>query len=165
MFLVWRLADQICESRPAVPWKLPQKTENEKRADDATQMDDQQTILRGENNMGFIKGCFKAAGTVVLAATGTASTVLKGVSDAAGIELGSEIFGAAKDASFNGLRSIWDGETANNVIDAAQETSDGAGDFARRKMAETAYKMAQTAKRNGDMEKYETYMEKYKQYK
>lgn len=115
--------------------------------------------------MGFIKGCFKAAGTVVLAATGTASTVLKGVSDAAGIELGSEIFGAAKDASFNGLRSIWDGETANNVIDAAQETSDGAGDFARRKMAETAYKMAQTAKRNGDMEKYETYMEKYKQYK
>lgn len=165
MLLVWGLADQIRESRTSTPGKLSQKTENEKWANDAPQVDNQQEILRGEKTMGFIKGCLKAAGTVVLAATGTASTVLKGMSDAAGIELGSEIFGAAKDASFNGIRSMWDGEAANEAIDAAQEKSFGAEDAARRKMADTAYQMAQTARRNGDMEKYETYMEKYEQYK
>ena len=115
--------------------------------------------------MGIIKGCLKVVGSAALAVTGTASTVLKGMSDAAGIELGSEIFGAAKDASFNGIRSMWDGEKANDVINKAEEKSYGVEDAARRKMADTAYQMAQTAKRNGDMEKYETYMQKYHEYK
>ena len=113
--------------------------------------------------MGIIKGCLKLAGSAALVVTGTASTVLKGVSDAAGIELGSQLFGATKDASFNGIRAMWDGDAVNDAIDKA-ESYDAEG-AARRKMADTAYRMAQTAKRNGDMEKYETYMEKYYEYK
>ena len=111
--------------------------------------------------MGIIKGCLKAVGTVALAATGTASTILKGMSDAMGVELGSEIFGAAKDASFDGIRSIWDSEEAQDMINRAQASSYGAEDSVRKQMAQTAYRMAQVAKKNGDMEKYETYMEKY----
>ena len=115
--------------------------------------------------MGIIKGCAKLVGTVLLGATGTASTILKGVSDTVGFELGSELFGAAKDASFNGVRSIWDGEDAAERIDRAEEKSYDVEESTRRSMANTAYRMAQTAKRNGDMEKYETYMEKYEQLK
>ena len=115
--------------------------------------------------MGVIKGCLKAIGTVALAATGTASTVLKGVSDAAGIELGSEIFGAAKDASFNGIRSMWSSETAYQIVNKTENAALGTEDAARRMMADTAYKMAQTAKQNGDTEKYESYMQKYEEYK
>ena len=57
--------------------------------------------------MGIIKGCLKVVGTAALVVTGSASTILKGVSDAVGIELGSELFGATKDASFNGIRNMW----------------------------------------------------------
>ena len=111
--------------------------------------------------MGIIKGCLKAVGTVALAATGTASTILKGMSDAMGVELGSELFGAAKDASFDGIRSMWDSEEAQDRINRAQESSYSAEDSVRRQMAQTAYRMAQMAKQKGDMEKYEIYMEKY----
>ncbi len=113
--------------------------------------------------MGIIKGCLKVLGTAALVVTGTASTVLKGVADTVGSEVISDLCGSAKDASFNGIRSMWDGEAANKALDEAQ--SYDAGDAVRRTMADTAYKMAQTAKRNGDMEKYETYMEKHEQYK
>ncbi len=115
--------------------------------------------------MGIIKGIGKVLGTTVLGATGVASTVLKGVFDTAGVEIGSEIFGAAKDASFNGLRNIWDDETAQDRIDRAEARSYETEDTVRRQMANTAYRMAQTAKRNGDMDKYETYMAKYEEYK
>ena len=60
--------------------------------------------------MGIIKGIGKVLGTTVLGATGVASTVLKEMFDTAGVEVGSEIFGAAKDASFNGIRNIWGAE-------------------------------------------------------
>ena len=115
--------------------------------------------------MGFLTGCLKAVGTAALVVTGTASTVLKGCCDAAGVELGSELFGAAKDASFNGIRGMWDSETCDNVMDRVEDGSNGVEEGTRRKMADTAYRMAQVAKQNGDMEKYETYMEKYHQYK
>lgn len=115
--------------------------------------------------MGIIKGCAKVVGSVVLGATGVASTVLKGMFDTAGIELGSEIFGAAKDASFNGIRNMWDSDSAQERIDHAEDISYEVEDSVRRKMADTAYQMAQTAKRNGDMDKYETYMAKYEEYK
>ena len=115
--------------------------------------------------MGIIKGCAKVVGSVVLGATGVASTVLKGMFDTAGIELGSEIFGAAKDASFNGIRNMWDSDSAQERIDIAQEESYKLEATTRKKMADTAYQMAQTAKRNGDMDKYETYMAKYEEYK
>ena len=115
--------------------------------------------------MGILKGVGKVLGTTVLGATGIASSVLKGMFDTVGVELGSEIFGAAKDASFNGIRNMWDSEAAQDRIDQAEIASYGIEDTARRKMADTAYQMAQTAKRNGDMEKYETYMAKYEEYK
>lgn len=115
--------------------------------------------------MGIIKGIGKVLGTTVLGATGVASTVLKGVCDTVGVELGSEIFGAAKDASLDGIRSMWDSEAAQERIDKAESASYGVEDATRRKMADTAYKMAQIAKKNGDMEKYETYMAKYEEFK
>ena len=115
--------------------------------------------------MGIIKGIGKVVGTTVLGATGFASTVLKGMFDTAGVELGSRVFGAAKDASFNGIRMMWDGDAAQERIDKAENASYDVEDSVRRSMADTAYKMAQTAKRNGDMEKYETYMAKYEEYR
>ena len=115
--------------------------------------------------MGIIKGCAKVVGSVVLGATGVASTVLKGMFDTVGVELGSEIFGAAKDASFNGIRSMWDSDSAQERIDKAEGKSYTVEESTRKKMADTAYQMAQTAKRNGDMEKYETYMAKYEEYR
>ncbi|MBR5814440.1 MAG: hypothetical protein IKY37_08310 [Bacteroidaceae bacterium] len=115
--------------------------------------------------MSILKGCAKLVGSVVLGATGVASSVLKGVSDTVGSELGSELFGAAKDASFNGIRSIWDSDEAQETIDKAEEASYGVEDVTRRKMAETAYRAAQIAKKNGDEEKYEQYMDKYYEYK
>lgn len=115
--------------------------------------------------MGIIKGIGKVLGTTVLGATGVASTVLKGMFDTVGVELGSEVFGAAKDASFNGIRKMWDSGTAQERIDKAQDKSYEVEDSVRRSMANTAYQMAQTAKRNGDMEKYETYMAKYEELK
>ena len=111
--------------------------------------------------MGIIKGCAKIVGSVVLGATGVASTVLKGVSDTVGLELGSELFGA----SFNGIRNMWDGEGAQEAIDSAEEISFGMEDANRRKMAETAYRAAQIAREKGDEEKYQWYMEKYYEYK
>ena len=61
--------------------------------------------------MGILKGCAKIVGSLVLGTTGVASTVLKEMCDTIGVELGSEIFGAAKDASFNGIRNMWDLES------------------------------------------------------
>ena len=114
--------------------------------------------------MSLIKGILKVGASAVLAATGTASAVLKGISDAVGIEIGSEIFGAAKDASFNGIRGMWDDDGVQTTLDKAEEASDGAGDAMRRQMAATARKAAQIARQNGDMEKYEYYMEQYENY-
>lgn len=115
--------------------------------------------------MGILKGCLKAVGTAALAVTGGASTILKGVSDTVGLELGSELFGAAKDASFHGIREIWGSEGCDAIMDKTDDVSCNVEDGVRKKMADTAYRMAQAAKQNGDMEKYETYMEKYESLK
>lgn len=115
--------------------------------------------------MGLLKAAAKVVGTATLLATGTASAVLKTVADTAGVEIGSEILGAAKDASFNGIRSMW-GDTMSE--DADQKLSDyevSSEEIARRKMAQTAKRAADLAKKNGDMEKYEKYMEQYEQYR
>ena len=115
--------------------------------------------------MGFLKGCLKAVGTAALVATGGASTILKGASDAIGLEIGSELFGAAKDASFNGIREIWGSEGCDEIMDKADHVSYNVEDGVRKNMANTAYRAAQIAKKNGDMEKYEMYMEKYESMK
>lgn len=74
--------------------------------------------------MGIIKGIGKVLGTTVLGATGVASTVLKGMFDTVGVELGSEIFGAAKDASFNGIRNMWDVEPAQEEVYVTEEEAE-----------------------------------------
>lgn len=126
--------------------------------------------------MGIIKGCLKVVGTAVLVVTGSASTILKGVSDTVGIELGSELFGATKDASFNGIRNMWSNESVDNIVGKGEATADRAENFTRKQMADTAYKAAQTAKKMADREKdvqkrdeylrkYNDYMAKYYEYK
>ena len=112
--------------------------------------------------MGIIKGIFKVEASAILTVTGTASGILKGMSDATGLELGSEIFGAAKDASFDGIRSMWSDGSCDTFTDNMDESSEK---FAQNKMAETAKRAAEIAKKNGDEEKYEYYMDKYNEYK
>ena len=118
--------------------------------------------------MGLLKGCLKLAGTAILGATTVASKVLEEVSNAAGVEVGSEIFGAAKNASMNGIKGIWsDGEEGGLIDDIdkkAHEFDESTQGACKRKMAETAKRAAEIAKKNGDMEKYEHYMEQYYKY-
>lgn len=115
--------------------------------------------------MGIFKIAAKVAGSAALVATGTASGVLKTLSDAAGIEFASELLDSAKNASFEGIKSMWSdnyNEKRDEYIDRMSESSET---VTRRKMADTAYSAAQLAKQNGNMEKYEAYMEKYYEYK
>jgi hypothetical protein len=116
--------------------------------------------------MGLLKIIGKTIGTATLVVTGTTTTVLKGVSDAVGLEIGSELFGMAKDASFNGIRSMWsDNENLDKTISKAENADVHIQNTTRYEMARTAKQAAEIAKKNGDMEKYEYYMEKYQQYR
>lgn len=106
----------------------------------------------------------KGLGTAVLITTGTASAVLKGVSDTVGFEIGSELLDAAKNASFDKVRSLWNDEELSGVdkleiLDFKTET------IARSQMARTAKQAADLAKKNGDMDRYERYMAQYEQYR
>lgn len=112
--------------------------------------------------MGLIKTIAKITGSTILVTTGTASAILKGASDTIGFELGSELFGAAKNANFNGISSMWSNSDASNK---ARELGDSAEKATRPKMADTAYRAAQVAKKNGDMERYHRYIKKYNEYK
>ena len=112
--------------------------------------------------MGIIKGCLKVAGTIALGITGAASKVLEEGSNAMGFELGSGLFGAAKEASMDGIKSMWSSDNVDQTLDYADIASTGAG---TRQMARTAKQAADLAKQHGDMEKYEYYMEIYNQYK
>lgn len=109
--------------------------------------------------MGIFKTVAKVAGTATLAVTGTASAVLKGMSDTVGIELGSEVFGALKDASFGGISAMWGNEeTCERVGDSIESST-------RRSMADQMRQAANIAKEAGDMEKYEYYMDKYREFR
>ena len=114
--------------------------------------------------MGFLKIIGKTVGTAALITTGTASAILKGVSDTVGFEIGSEILGAAKDASFNGVHSIWSDKDLKyiNKIDNLDCKVENA---TRSQMARTAKQAAEIARKNGDMEQYEYYMDQYELYK
>ena len=134
--------------------------------------------------MGILKGCLKIAGTAALTTTGIASKILCDMSDMSGFEIGSELFGAAKDASVNGIKNIWSSPNSENAEDCddcedyddydddckklsfASMATDSINEFdTRKKLAETAKRAADTAKRNGNQELYEKYMEKYYEYK
>ena len=115
--------------------------------------------------MGVLKFVAKTIGTATLVVTGTASTVLKGVSDAVGFEIGSELLGAAKDASFNGVRSIWSDKDIENSVSMADSLEDTVRNGTQSQMARTAKQATDLAKKNGDKKKYEHYMEQYERYK
>ena len=115
--------------------------------------------------MGLFKTAAKVVGTVALGATGTASAVLKGVADATGVELASEILEAAKGASFDGIRAMWGSDDAQNRISSAEAKAYDVEDASRRHAANTAYRAAQIAKNSGNREKYEKYMDVYEQNK
>lgn len=114
--------------------------------------------------MGLLKFVGKTIGTATLVVTGTASTVLKGVSDAVGFELGSEILGSAKDASFNGIRSMWSDKDIEKGISKADNLENGIRNNTYYEKARTARQCAEIQRKNGNIEKAEEYMEKYYQY-
>lgn len=117
--------------------------------------------------MGIIKGILKVGASAVLAATGTASTVLKGMSDTIGLDLGSELFGAAKDASFNGIRNMWDVESPEEEEYSTEEEAERAAidkEIHKLKVQalrckEMAYKAADEEMRQKFMDRYESLME------
>ena len=115
--------------------------------------------------MGLLKFVGKTIGTATLVVTGTASTILKGVSDVVGFEIGSEILGAAKDASFNGVRSMWSDKDVENGISKFDKLEDTVRNGTQNQMARTAKQAADLAKKNGNAKEYEYYMEQYERYK
>lgn len=117
------------------------------------------------NIVGLLKFVGKTIGTATLVVTGTTSTVLKGVSDAVGFEIGSELLGSAKDASFNGIRYMWKGKDLEKNISKADKVEDTIRNGTQNHMARTAKQAADLAKKNGDIEKYNYYMEQYEKYK
>lgn len=108
--------------------------------------------------MGVFKIIGKTLGTATLVTTGVASAILKGVSDTVGFEIGSEVLSVAKDASFNGVRSIWSDKDLE-FIDKMECIDYKVENVARSQMARTAKQAADIARRNGDIEKYEQYMD------
>lgn len=104
-------------------------------------------------------GILKFIGKAALATTGTASAILKGISDTAGFELGSEVFGAAKDASLKGARALGSNTERLEGLDSRMEAK------TRHQMASNAKKYADLARKSGDREQYEYYMEQYEKYK
>lgn len=112
--------------------------------------------------MGILKFTAKAVGTAALLATGTASAVLKTAADIVGMDTGADLFEAAKNSSFEGIRSIWGdsmSETGDKILNHYERGSDIVSqsftEGAHQELARTAKRTAEVAKEHGDMEKYE----------
>ena len=115
--------------------------------------------------MGILKTGLKIIGSATLVVTGTASAVLKGVSDVVRFEIGSELLSSAKDASFNGIRSRWSDKDLEHGISLSDKLEENVRSSTQSKMARTAKRAAELAKKHGDMDKYEYYMEQYEKFK
>ncbi len=114
--------------------------------------------------MSVLKFIGKTLGTATLLTTGTASAVLKGLTDTVGFDIGSDILEAAKEASFDGVRSMWEDKELH-FVDKLNELDGDVGDATRSQMARTAREAAEVARKNGDMDKYEMYMDQYETYR
>lgn len=115
--------------------------------------------------MGLFKTVGKTIGTTILTATGVTSTVLKTCSDHVGFELGSEIFGSAKDASFNGIKKMWSSKKADNFAEKTESLSRlealrNARDGYLNK-ANAAKQIAEMAEQNGNERKQREYEAEY----
>ncbi len=114
--------------------------------------------------MGVLKTIGKTLGTATLVTTGTASAILKGLSDTVGFELGSEAMDVAKNASFKGVHSMWK-DKDTSCVDKIEALDGKVERVTRSQMARTAKQAADIAKKNKDMDKYERYMNQYERYK
>lgn len=112
--------------------------------------------------MGLVKGLLKVGASAVLTVTGTASTVLKGMSETAGVELGSELFGAIKDASFNGIRNMWDMEAPQEEEYATEEEAESAAAREEiRKLKAQALRCKEMAQKATDENMRQKFMNRY----
>lgn len=111
--------------------------------------------------MGLIKGILKVGASVVLTATGTASTILKGMSDTVGLELGSEIFGAAKDASFNGIKNMWGSDSSQDEYLTEEEAERDEINNEVRKLKVQALRCKEMAEKTNDEDMREKLMDRY----
>lgn len=112
--------------------------------------------------MGLIRGILKVGASAVLVATGTASTILKGMSDTVGLEIGSELFGAAKDASFNGIRNMWNvDDQYEEEYEKEEETQRSALKNEIHKMKVQALRCKDMANRTNDEESRQRFMARY----
>ena len=118
--------------------------------------------------MGVVKKVGKAVGktvgTAVLLTTGTASAILKGVSDTAGCESGSMLLNATKNASFKGIRLMWKNKDLG-CLEKIDNLDSHVGIATRHEIARSAREKARIAKEHGDNERYEHYMNQYNMYK
>lgn len=107
----------------------------------------------------------KVAGTVALSATGTASAILRKSADVAGFDLGSDLFGATQDASFESIKKIW-GSSSEPLSEGdylhKQATEKISAASHCREMAEAARKAGNTEKEEQYLRRYEDLMEQYR---
>ncbi len=107
----------------------------------------------------------KTVGTTALVVTGVSSTVLKSVSDTAGFELGSTVFGSAKKASFKGIKKMWSKKKVDEAVNKGESTIET--ETVRKIMegylnkAKAARKAAELYKQKGDESKYQSLMEEH----
>ncbi len=112
--------------------------------------------------MGIIKGCAKVIGSTLLGATGVASTILKGMCDTVGVEIGSELFGAAKDASFNGIRNMWETEPpADNEYITEEDAQNAAIAKEKHNLKVQALRCKDMAQKATSAEMRKKFMDRY----
>ena len=107
----------------------------------------------------ILKFTAKAAGTVVLTATGVVSSVIERAAEAQGNSSASEIFGDMKSASFNKISELWSDEP---VEEKASNTLEGKI-RAKQSAASHVNRLAEAAKKAGRLEEAENYKERYRE--
>ena len=75
--------------------------------------------------MGFLKTGLKVVGSAALGAAGIASTILRGVANAAGADELADVIGSVQDKSFETIRDMWtpDEEKTEKYYEAQAERS------------------------------------------
>lgn len=109
--------------------------------------------------MGFFKNTVKVAGSAVLAATGVASTVVRGVCKTAGIDVFADLAGYAQNASFEKIRDIWTpDEQKNDAYYEARERrkasrSEAVDSFAQQERSHFERQQAEIEKKQAQQDK------------
>ena len=121
-------------------------------------------IEKGMESMGIIKGILKVGASAVLTVTGTASAVLNGVCETAGVEIGAEIFGAAKEASFNGIKNMWNIESSQDEeYMSEEEAEETALSEEKRKLKVQALRCKELTQKATTDEMRQKFMDRYEE--